>query len=177
MEAWELEQTAAQYADTIFRVALQYTGQPCDAEDVLQEVLIERYQRQEPFTSSEYERRWLLRVTVNKCKNLLRTRGRRFALPLEELPEAAAPQDQPCRELYDAVLALPRNQRLTVDLYYYEGYSTEEIAAMLGCPAATVRTRLRRARKQLKSLLGGMEDEEEPLSNADGTNSPTCRAQ
>ena len=162
MEAWELEQTAAQYADTIFRVALQYTGQPCDAEDVLQEVLIERYQRQEPFTSSEYERRWLLRVTVNKCKNLLRTRGRRFALPLEELPEAAAPQDQPCRELYDAVLALPRNQRLTVDLYYYEGYSTEEIAALLDVRSATVRTWLRRARLTLKKRLKEDWDHDKP---------------
>lgn len=162
METWELEQTAAQYADMIFRVALQYMGQPCDAEDVLQEVLIERYQRQEPFTSSEHERRWLLRVTVNKCKNLLRSRRRRFALPLEELPEEAVPQDQSCRQLYDAVLALPRNQRLTVDLYYYEGYSTDEIAALLDVRPATVRTWLRRARLTLKKRLKEDWDNDEP---------------
>lgn len=162
MEAWTLEETAVQYGDTIYRVALQYTGHFCDAEDVLQEVLLERYQRQDPFTSPEHEHRWLLRVTVNKCKNLLRTRRRRFALPLEELPEAVAPQDQPYRELYEAVFSLPRNQRLTVDLYYYEGYSTDEIAALLDVRPATVRTWLRRARLTLKKRLKEDWDNDEP---------------
>ena len=162
MEVWTLEETAVQYGDTIYRVALQYTGHFCDAEDVLQEVLLERYQRQDPFTSPEHERRWLLRVTVNKCKNLLRTRRRRFALPLEELPEAVAPQDQPYRELCEAVFSLPRNQRLTVDLYYYEGYSTDEIAALLDVRPATVRTWLRRARLTLKKRLKEDWDNDEP---------------
>ena len=161
MEPWELEQTVKQYGDTIYRVALQYTRRPCDAEDLLQEVLLERYLRTEPFASPEHERRWLLRVTVNKSKNLLRDHWRRRTVPLEELPQAAAPQDPAGRELYDAVLSLPRNQRLTVDLYYYEGYSTEEIAALLDAPAATVRTWLRRARQTLKKCLKEAWDDDE----------------
>ena len=68
METWELERTAAQYGDTIYRVALQYTGHPCDAEDVLQDVLLECFRKQNSFTSPEHERRWLLRVTINKSK-------------------------------------------------------------------------------------------------------------
>ncbi len=68
-----MEQTFAQYGRTIYRLALQYTRQPPDAEDVLQEVLLERCRRTEPFQSPEHERRWLLRVAVNKSRNLLRT--------------------------------------------------------------------------------------------------------
>lgn len=153
METWELEQTAAQYGDTIYRVALQYTGHPCDAEDVLQDVLLECFCKQNSFTSPEHERRWLLRVTINKSKNLLRTARRHRTVPLEEMPETAAPSEPASRALCEAVLSLPRNQRLTVDLYYYEGYSSEEIAALLDVRAATVRTWLRRARLTLKKRL------------------------
>ena len=73
-----------------------------------------------------------------------------------------APQDQPYRELYEAVFSLPRNQRLTVDLYYYEGYSTDEIAALLDVRPATVRTWLRRARLTLKKRLKEDWDNDEP---------------
>ena len=62
-------------------------------------------------------------------------------------------------ELWDAVARLPEKLRTAVHLHYAEGYSTEEIAALLGVPPATVRTRLRRARLKLKDLLGGNEDE------------------
>ena len=70
-------------------------------------------------------------------------------------------------ELWDAVAQLPEKLRTAVHLHYAEGYQTEEIAAMLGVPAATVRTRLRRARMKLKDLLGGIDDEE-PVSDYDG---------
>ena len=153
MEPWELEETAAQYGDSIYRVALQYTMQPADAEDVLQEVLLERYWTEQAFGSPEHERRWLLRVAVNKSRNLLRAGRRRRTVPLDEAAALSAPEEPSFRALYDAVLALPRNQRLTVDLYYYEGYSTEEIGALLGVRPATVRTWLRRARLKLKTLL------------------------
>ena len=161
MEIWELEQTAAQYADTIYRVALQYTAHPCDAEDVLQEVLLERYRKPGSFDSPDHEHRWLLRVTINKSKNILRAARRHHTVPLEALPETAAPPEPCYRELYEAVLSLPRNQRLTVDLYYYEGYSTEEIAALLETRPATVRTWLHRARLTLKKQLKEAWDDDE----------------
>lgn len=134
METWELERTAAQYGDTIYRVALQYTGHPCDAEDVLQDVLLECFRKQNSFTSPEHERRWLLRVTINKSKNLLRTARRHRTVPLEEMPETAAPSEPASRALYEAVLSLPRNQRLTVDLYYYEGILHRGDRRFAGCP-------------------------------------------
>ena len=80
-------------------------------------------------------------------------------LALEEIPELARPADEKAAGLWDAVARLPEKLRTAVHLHYAEGYSTEEIAALLEVPPATVRTRLHRARRQLKDLLGGMDDE------------------
>ncbi len=153
MDPIELEQIVRRYGDSIYRLALQYTRVPADAEDVLQEVLLERCSRRQPFQSEEHQRRWLLRVAVNKSKNLLR--GRRWwrQVPLSEAAELSAPAAPGDRALYDAVCALPRNWRMAVDLFYYEGYATGEIAAILGTREATVRTWLHRARQKLKELL------------------------
>lgn len=153
MEAWELEQTAERYGDTIYRIALQYTRCHADAEDVLQEVLIQRFRRQAPFETPEHERRWLVRTAVDRSRNVLRGGRRRRSLPLEEAGELQTLPQPSYRALYDAVLSLPRNHRLVVDLYYYEGYSTDEIAEIIGVRGATVRTWLRRARMKLKELL------------------------
>lgn len=160
MDVNALEQTARQYGDSIYRIALQYTGLPADAEDVLQEVLLERYRTDRVFASEEHERRWLLRVAVNKSKNVIR--GRRWwkTAPLDEAAELYAPAKPSYRGLYDAVRSLPRSQRMAVDLFYYEGYSTAEIAAILNAREATVRTWLRRARLKLKELLKEEWDDE-----------------
>lgn len=161
MEPDVLEQTVREHGDSIYRVALQYTRLPADAEDVLQEVLLERFRTGQTFTSPEHERYWLLKVAVNRCRNLLRTKRRRPVLPLDEAAELCAPEDPDYRALYAAVNALPRNQRLAVDLFYYEGYSTAEIARILGTREATVRTWLRRARLSLKETLKEEWDDEE----------------
>lgn len=152
-ETAALERTAADYGDSIYRVALQYTRHTADAEDVLQEVLLERLQTKQRFLSPEHERRWLLKVAVNRCRNLLRSRRRRPDLPLDGALELCAPPEPDYRPLYDAVNALPQNQRLAVDLFYFEGYSTAEIAEIAGAREATVRTWLRRARLKLRELL------------------------
>ena len=160
MDVNALEQTARRYGDSIYRIALQYTGLPADAEDVLQEVLLERYRTDRVFTSEEHERRWLLRVAVNKSKNVIR--GRRWwkTAPLDEAAKLYAPAGPSYRGLYDAVRSLPRSQRMAVDLFYYEGYSTAEIAAILNARETTVRTWLRRARLKLKELLKEEWDDE-----------------
>ena len=95
---------------------------------------------------------------MNRCADVHRFRLRRPVLALEDIPELARPADEGA-ELWDAVARLPEKLRTAVHLHYAEGYSTEEIAALLGIPAATVRTRLHRARRQLKDLLGGIDDE------------------
>ena len=113
---------------------------------------------------------------MNRCNDLHRFRLRRPVLALADLPEMEAEADGGA-ELWDAVARLPEKLRLPIHLYYAEGYSTEEIAGLLDIPAATVRTRLRRARNRLKDSLGGDDHEEERLSEFDGAYPAPRRAE
>lgn len=152
MDEQELERLAERYADMIYRIALNDTRSPTDAEDILQEVLLALFTAAPAFESPEQEKYWLIRVTLNKGKNHRRSLLRRATLPLEEA-DGYLSREPDHRALREAVAALPRNQRRAVDLYYYEGYSTGEIAAILHTKEATVRTWLRRGRQRLKEYL------------------------
>ena len=152
MNEQELERLAERYADMIYRIALNETRTPADAEDILQEVLLSLFTAVPAFESPEHEKRWLIRVTMNKSKNHWRFLLRRSTLPLEEA-DGYLSQEPDHRSLREAVTALPRNQHRAVDLYYFEGYSTGEIAAILNAREATVRTWLRRGRQRLKEYL------------------------
>ena len=152
MDQPEMERIAKAYADMIYRIALNDTHSPADAEDILQEVLLARFLRA-GFESPEHEKRWLIRVTLNRGKNLRRTLRRHPTLPMESLYGQPTPGQPDYRPLREAVAALPRKWRRVIDLYYFEGYSTGEIAALLSAREATVRTWLRRARLQLKETL------------------------
>lgn len=152
MDEQELERLAERYADMIYRIALNDTRSPTDAEDILQEVLLALFTAAPAFESPEQEKYWLIRVTLNKGKNHRRSLLRRATLPLEEA-DGYLSREPDHRALREAVAALPRNQRRAVDLYYYEGYSTGEIAAILRTKEATVRTWLRRGRQRLKEYL------------------------
>ena len=143
----------------VYRLALCRMQNPADAEDVYQDVFLQLLDQPDRDWDSEHMKAWLLRTTVNRCADLHRFRLRRPVLALEAIPELARPGNDRAEELWDAVARLPEKLRTAVHLYYAEGYSTEEIAALLEVPAATVRTRLHRARHQLKDLLGGMDDE------------------
>lgn len=128
-----------------------------EAEDVFQEVFCRVYCRLQPFRDEGHVRAWLLRVTINECRSRLRSAWRR-RVSLIETPGGARPEDPAQAELADAVRRLPRRDREVVWLYHFAGFRTEEIAGMLDVPAATVRTRLARARQKLKlALTEGMD--------------------
>ena len=143
----------------VYRLALCRMQNPADAEDVYQDVFLQLLDQPDRDWDSEHMKAWLLRTTVNRCADLHRFRLRRPVLALEDIPELARPGNDRAEELWDAVARLPEKLRTAVHLHYAEGYSTEEIAALLEVPPATVRTRLHRARRQLKDLLGGIDDE------------------
>ena len=146
------------HGDTVYRLALCRMQNTADAEDVYQDVFLRLFQQAEDW-AGEHTQAWLIRATLNRCADLYRFRLRRPVLALEEIPELARPADEKAAGLWDVVARLPEKLRTAVHLHYAEGYSTEEIAALLEVPPATVRTRLHRARRQLKDLLGGMDDE------------------
>lgn len=137
--------------DTVWNVCITFLKNPADAEDAVQETFL-RLLRSAPELGSEtHEKAWLIVTARNVCKNEL-ARARRREVPLEETEAHFVP------DLSDTLLALrslPEKYRLPLYLYYYEGYSTAETAEMLGKPAATVRSDLRRGRERMKALLGG----------------------
>lgn len=153
MEQTDFMAAAAEYQDMIYRVALHQTASPQDAEDTVQDVLLRLYTSTKIFESPEHLRRWLLRVTVNAARDLLRSPWRRRRVSLTELPDTPVFQEPEQRALYQAVMALPERYRTVLDLFYYEELSVREIGEVLGIRTSAVTTRLSRARAMLKEQL------------------------
>ena len=143
---------AQRYMDTIFRIAYSYLRSQADADDVTQDVLIQLYKTETAFESDDHLKHWLIRVTVNRCKNIFRSPWRKVE-NIADYENSLTFESPEHRELFDAVMALDKRYRLPVLLYYYEGYSQKEIAGLLSLPEETVRTRLFRARGKLKATL------------------------
>lgn len=150
-----------QYADMVRRICLVHLKNESDTEDIFQTVFLKYVLHSAPFESEEHEKAWLIRVTVNACRDLLRDLFRARTVPLEQW-QALAPSspDPETREVLEAVLALPVKYRDVVYLHYYEGYTAAEIGAMLRASPNTVLSWLSRGRKKLKErMIGGFDDE------------------
>lgn len=174
-----LVQAMDEWGGSVWRLALSLTGSKHDAEDVYQDVFIRLARDQTVFSSKEHLKAWLLRVTTNRCYDFARQRHRHPLANLDDLPfelaETSPLTRDEVRELWEAVEALPENMRAIVHLFYYEGYSGDEIAHIVGIEPSTVRSRLQRARARLKTTLGGAEHEQEqPIQGNDGSNPATC---
>ena len=152
MERQAFMDAVAQHQDMVYRIALHRFGIPQDAEDAVQEVFLRLYLREGPFDSPEHLRRWLLRVTVNVCKDALKSPWRKRRVSMESIPEPVFEEPEQ-RELYREVLALPEKYRTVLGLYYYEELSTKEIAVLLNIRQTAVTTRLARGRDLLKQRL------------------------
>ena len=137
----------------VYRTALHALANSQDADDAVQEVFLRLYQRKGTFDGEEHLRRWLLRVTVNYCRDLMKSPWRR-RVALEELPETPVFDKPREAALYREVMALPEKYRTVLNLFYYEELSVREIGTLLGVEASTVTTRLARARKRLRERLG-----------------------
>ena len=149
----EFARLAQNYMDLVYRVALSCVRHPSDADDVTQNTMLRLCRANVSFQSEEHARHWLIRVAVNESKRLLTAPWRSRTLSLEELAATLPDQPQEEREVLSAVLALPKKYRLPLYLYYYEGYSVAEIAAILKRNPSTVQTHLARGREQLKAAL------------------------
>ena len=148
---------AQRYIDTVYRVALNYIKSPADAEDITQDVFLKLLQQKQTFDSDDHVKYWLIRVTINGCKNLVRSRWWK-AESFEEYAGKLVFDNQEQSELFYTVMALPRKYRLPIYLHYYEGYSTQEIGQLLKLPKNTVCTQLKRGRELLKKALQEVDD-------------------
>ena len=143
---------AAKYMDTVFRLAFSMLKSPADADDVTQNVLLSLYRTDYQFESDEHVRSWLMKVTVNECRKVWR-RPFRSHENIDDYAETLAFEDPSYRDLFEAIMQLDRDIRTVIVLYYIEGYSIKEIAEILDVPAATIGTRLARARAKLAQYL------------------------
>lgn len=149
-----LEELVTNYENTLFRAALAILKDPHEAEDAVQDAFLRWLEKRPEFRDGEHEKAWLLTVTANGCKSRLRAAKRH---PVVELLDVYPAPEGDGRELVEAILTLPANQRAAVHLHYYEGYTTDEIARILGQRPGTVRSHLSRAREALRRYLKGEE--------------------
>lgn len=165
-----LQEAMNQWGDTVHQVAFAQTGAAADADDVYQDVFIRLLKDTTVFETDEHLKAWLLRVTINRCHDLARTPWNRRTGPLQREHASLEAPESPRSDIWELVAALPPERRAVINLFYVEGYSTNEIAGILECSPATVRTRLHRARGQLREELERQEpcdDKRRKESNRD----------
>lgn len=139
------------YRGTVFRAAYCCLQSYAEAEDITQEVFLSLYTYSGSFNDDSHIKAWLLRVTVNKCRNLLKSAFIRLRAPLDEAEEIAVVTEE--NELLKVAMTLKPKLRTPLYMYYYEEYSVKEIAELLGEKETTITTRLSRGRQRLKELL------------------------
>lgn len=150
----EIDRAIERHSDTVRRLCMIHLKNHADTEDIFQTVFLKYALRSAPFESEEHERAWFVRVTLNACKDLLKSFFRSRTVPLDQLADLPARMTQEQREVLQAVLALPPNYKNVIYLHYYEGYTAPQIAELLGKNVNTVYTLLTRARSKLRQQLG-----------------------
>ena len=138
--------------DTVYRICYSFMKNPADAEDLVQETFLKLLSMEKQFENERHERAWLIVTASNLCKDSLRKWWRKNE-DIDDYDHIPANQQEDSMLSY--ILALPAEYKDAVYLYYYEGYTTGEIAKLCRTRESTVRSRLSRARKQLKTMMGG----------------------
>lgn len=145
------ETAYSKYSNMLYRLALSILRNCEDAEDAVQMVFYKYLLKQLEFGTEEHERAWFVRVSINQCKDSMRRRKVRAALPLDEIIDLGVYDDQ--SEILSALFALPEKYKTVLILHYIEGFKVEEIAMMAGLSKSAVKMRLSRGRELLKNEL------------------------
>ena len=148
-----VQELIERYQGNLFVAAFQICKNREDAEDVVQNTFLQYHLSIKEYESEEHIRAWLLRVAINKAKNVNLTFWRRNKQSLEDYMEDLTFETKEDSDLFEAVLALPGKYRMVIHLFYYEDYSVKEIAGVLKVNESNVKARLSRGRKMLKEAL------------------------
>lgn len=140
--------------DTVYRICYSFMRNKSDAEDMTQEAFLRLLSLDVHFENLRHEKAWLIVTASNLCKDALKKWWRKTE-NIDDHTELVGKDRSETTEVMQALMSLNKDYKTAVYMYYYEGYSTAEIALHLNCPETTVRSRLSRARRQLKTLLGG----------------------
>lgn len=153
----EVSRAIERYADTVQRLCVVYLKNYADTEDVFQTVFFKYYLSSKVFDSDEHEKAWIIRVTINACKDHLKSFFHRHVVSFDEISEL--PYEQKLTDensdVLDAVLSLPEKNRSVVYLHYYEDYTAPEISRLLHINVNTVYTLLTRSKELLRRKLEG----------------------
>lgn len=142
------------HVDMVYRVCYAYMKNTQDAEDLTQETFLKLMAKKPAFQNSKHEKAWLIVTASNLCKDSLKKWWRGNA-DIDDYPDLGQEDRRLENPVMEAILALPQDYKTAVYMYYYEGYSTAEIAGYEKCQESTIRSRLFRARKLLLNMLGG----------------------
>lgn len=127
-----------------------------DATDAIQETILTCWEKLDGLKEDRFFRTWVTRILINKCYDILRTSQK--VIYMEDYPEIPIWEEENPAEWKEMLSVLEEDYRLVVTLYYAQGFKTKEIASILGIPDSTVRTRLSRAREQLKKVYSEVEN-------------------
>lgn len=153
-EAIDLTALYETYSDLLFRTALTYMSHSEDAQDVVHDVFAVYLAKRPAFQDTSHQRAWMLRATINKCRDLQRRNAVRRYTPLENAEYLVSPEGAETSEFLNAVRSLPDKLHEVVVLHYLEGFSVEETACCLRISVSAVKMRLTRGRQAIKELLG-----------------------
>ena len=151
----EVSEAIDRYADTVKRLCAIHLKNHADTEDVFQTVFIKYAFRSPEFESTEHEKAWIIRVTVNACKDLLKSSFRKRTVSFDEMVENSYEENTESADVIEAVKELPKKYRDVVYLYFYEGYTAVQIGKILSKNVNTVYTYIDRSKKMLRERLGG----------------------
>ena len=154
----EVNRAVDRYADMVRRLCMIHLKNEADTEDIFQTVFLKYLLSPVVFESEEHEKAWLIRVTINACKDLLKSFFRSRTTSLDDLLERPAELPPDHREVLEAVLSLPRKYREVIYLHYYEDYTAPQISRILGKKVNTIYTLLTRSKQMLREKLGGDAD-------------------
>ena len=145
------------YKNDVFRLAISYTKNLNDAEDITQSVFIKLFKNLNKFTSDIEIKKWCIKVTVNECKNYCLSFWRKKVIRIDDnLERNLSYKELFDDDLKDLIFALPPNDRLLIFLYYYEGYKYEEIGNLLNINSSTIQTKISRIIKKLEKNMKGV---------------------
>lgn len=148
----DIETLIHNHGNMLFRLCVMILGNASDAEDVIQETMIKYLQKAPKFENAEHEKAWLIKVSTNHCKDVLRFRRKHQMVDIEQVKEFI--KDESDREIIDALMTLPEKYKVVLLLHYVEGYSTKEIAEMIDKTTSAVKMRLQKGRILLKEAYG-----------------------
>ena len=149
----ETEILMEKYKDHLFAVAFNICKNAADADDVVQDTFLQYHITDKQFENEQHIRAWLIRVAINKAKNINMSFWRLSKIPLEDYMETLTFETPEAENLFEEVMKLPEKYRIGIHLFYYEDYSIREIAQIINVTESNVKVRLTRGRRLLKQVL------------------------